>query len=348
MRKKSSPLERWKRWLLPALAVITISLRAETIVLTLKNGDRITGEFKSENSERVVIKSTVAGTLKIAKDQIAKREPLNPPAPPVAQTTPPQAAPVPSAPKPAVAAASTNGVTATNLVTHWNDWLPSFLRPFSTNWHGSVNVGMNLGFGTTERQTYYGNARANHAFQRIRNTADFGISYGTVNRRETDNRVNGTLRTEFDLGQKRKIYLYNAGGAGHDAVRRIALEFNEGAGIGYKFIERPKLQLSGDVGAQYQSINYETAPDRDYMSARFGENLTWKISDKLTITQKLTFSPNVGDFSDYRVRFELQAAYPLFKRVTLSLSLIDQFDSQPPAGVDNNDLQVQSLLGLSF
>lgn len=353
--RSERPEGRWP-WLTLISLCLCLSLRAETVVLTLKNGDRLTGEFKSENAERVVIKSSIAGTLKVPKDQIAKREPLNPPAPAVTATPPAPAAPPAkpavapaAAPKPAVAAAPvTNSVTTTNLVTHWNDWLPEFLRPFTTNWHGNLNVGLNLGFGTTDRQTYYGNARASHSYQRLRNTAMVNASYGTVNSRETDSRINGSLRTDFDLGKKRKVYLYNNGGAGHDGVRRVDLEFNEGVGIGYKFIEKPRFILTADVGAEYQSIDYETAPDRDFIAARLGQSLTWKVSDKLTITQQLSFSPNVSDVEDYRVRFELRAAYPLFKRVTISVNVVDQYDSKPALTVDKNDLQVQSLLGVTF
>jgi hypothetical protein len=56
----------------------------------------------------------------------------------------------------------------------------------------------------------------------------------------------------------------------------------------------------------------------------------------------------VEDFTDYRVRLELSASYPLFKRVTISFNVIELYDSAPPPGVDQNDLTLQSSVGINF
>jgi Protein of unknown function, DUF481 len=315
------------------------ALAVEKLVLSLKNGDRLSGELISENDQRLIIKSSLVGEVQILKADVAKRESVTP------------AAPAPKTEKPAVkpVAAVTNAAP-TLPSAKLSGWLPSWVRPFTTNWHGNVQLGMDLGFGTSDRQTFYVNSSASHTWDRLRNFADFHSAYGLVNKIESANRMDGSLKTETDLGKGRRIYAYNQGGASYDAIRQLNLEYHEGLGLGYKILQKPKINLNSEVGLQYQNFDYLTAAtaDSSFVSLRIGENLTWTVFEKLSLNQRLALTPNVQDFGEYHVRFDLGLSYPLFKRVTLNLNLIDQYESKPPLGVRRNDLQIQSTLGLTF
>lgn len=312
---------------------------ADRVILTLKNGDRVSGNLISETGDRIVVKSPVLGQLSVLKAELGRREDVAP-APVAPAAAPPRVAA--STPVPA-AAASTNfpGLGPTG-------WTPAWVRPFLTNWHGNVQLGMDLGFGTSDRQTFYLNAGATHTWNRLRNLADFHSVYGVVKQLSSANRLDGSLKTETDLDARRRFYAYNQGGAGFDAVRQLNREFHEGMGMGYKILQRPRFTLNSEGGFQYQSFDYLAAPDRSFVSLRLGENLSWKPMEKLSLNQRLTFTPNVENLNEYHVRFELGMSYPLFRRITLNVNLIDEFESQPPARVDRNDLQVQSTLGLNF
>lgn len=353
--------------LLLVLAFLPRAIATE-VILVLKNGDRISGSLVSESASRVVLKSPVAGKLKIATDQIARREDpaaLKAAAAAAAQAAAPaQAAatakpantsppvPVPAAPamaKTPAAAPLTNQVAASQ--TWLQTFAPAILDPFLTNWHGNIQMGMDLGFGTTDRQTFYGNATATHSYGRIRNFADFRTAYGLVNKVNSAERTDGSWKIDVDLGQKRRIYLYNQIGAGYDKIRLLDLQFQEGAGVGYKILQRQRLILSGEFGGQAQLFDYapiSQISDRHILSVRLGESLTWSISDKLKLTQKAAFMPNVEDFGDYRARLDFGLSYPLLKKVTININIVDEYDSNPPPGVDKNDLQIQSTVGIVF
>ncbi len=339
-----------------AALLASLSLRAEPVVLTLKNGDRISGELTAEDDSKVTVRSPVVGKLRIAKSEISRRERPQAPAPVAA---PPSAAvpvvaaaktatPAPAGKPAASVAAAPAAVPAGKLPGGIARYVPGWTRPFLTNWHGNVQLGMDLGFGTTDRQTFYVNGSASHAWNRVRNLADFHVAYGSLNGVQSANRMDGSLKTDLDLGRSRRLYVYNQGGTGYDEIRHVALEFHEGAGLGYKILQRPKLILNGEMGMQYEHQTYLNTPERSFVSLRFGENLTWKVSDKLSVNQRLAYTPDIGDFGEFRVRFDLGVSYPLFKRVTLNLNVIEQYDAKPPRGVDKNDLQVQSTLGITF
>jgi hypothetical protein len=63
---------------------------------------------------------------------------------------------------------------------------------------------MDVGFGTSDRRTFYLNGNASHSWDRVRNTVDYHVAYGTVNAVQSANRMDGSAKTETDLGKKRR------------------------------------------------------------------------------------------------------------------------------------------------
>jgi hypothetical protein len=207
---------------------------------------------------------------------------------------------------------------------------------------------MNLGFGTTDRQTFFANANAVHTWDRVVNNLSYNAAYGLVNEVEAANRMDGVIKTDVFFGAKRKLYAYNQVLGGYDTVRQIDQRVENGVGLGYRVFERKLLAVNAELGGQYQRFSYSQQADRSIWSVRFGQNLTWRPTDRLTVTERLQFLPSVTDLQDYHARFELIAAYPLFKRITISLNVINEYESLPARSVDNNDLQITTNVNVVF
>jgi hypothetical protein len=352
-----------------AFAFLAQPAWSASLIFFLRNGDRITGEVVSEKSDSVVVRS-VGGKLRIPRSEIERREdpskptkptPTSPPgAPALASGALPVGAPAAAAPgagpkgsgappasKPGGEVQPLVSATPPSPALPW--YHPAWVAPILTNWNVNLQIGSDLGFGTTDRQTFYGNASAIHRWDRVRNSATFAAAYGVLNGFESANRMDGSIKTDVDLGTKRRIYAFNLAGAGYDEIRRLDLHYQEGAGLGYKLIQRPKLIINTELGAQFQEFDFKGSnQDRNLVSVRFGEDLTWEISPKLKIRQTLAFMPNILDFNDFRAQYTINFAYPLLKRTTLNLNVIDFYDSRPVNGVNNNDLTIQSTIGVSF
>lgn len=339
----------WILWLPNCLAA------AEAWVVFLKNGDRLTGELVSQNEKRVVIKSAIAGRVSIARGEIDRLAPVSAlstptpsPIPPTISAAPP-ALPVASAPPAAVvkpAPAITTSEASTNLPPQ-DPFIPGWITGLATNWHGNFQAGLNLGIGTTDRTTLYANGSAAKKWGRTVSTLTYNAAYGEVNGVQNANMMAGTAKVDVEISPNRRTYAYGQGAGGYDAIRKIDLEYLGGGGLGYKLIDRPKRVLAAELGFQYQSFDYSTSDDLSSVAVRFGQNLTTTV-EKLTISQRLGFTPSVEDFSNYQVNFFLTFSYPLFKPLTLNLNLVDQYLSKPATGVQNNDLQIQTTIGITF
>jgi hypothetical protein len=100
-------------------------------------------------------------------------------------------------------------------------------------------------------------------------------------------------------------------------------------------------------------VNYqkeERADDTELSRfyGRVAQNSAWKITPRLTWDEKLEYLPSVEDSELYKIRFETNLRYALLQNLFLNITLVDTYDSQPAAGVTQNDLQLRSSIGVKF
>ena len=78
------------------------------------------------------------------------------------------------------------------------------------------------------------------------------------------------------------------------------------------------------------------------------EDFTWRIFEKVTLTHKAEFFPNLEEDGEWRARFEATLSFPLVKNFTLNFQVIDIYDTDPARNVDKNELQFRSSIGVNF
>jgi hypothetical protein len=103
-----------------------------------------------------------------------------------------------------------------------------------------------------------------------------------------------------------------------------------------------------ELGVNYQ---VEERSDNTRTSAayyRVGEDVTWKLSPQVSLTEKAEFFDRTAYGTQYRMRFESTLSYALILNLSLNFAVIDFYDSNPTATVPNNDLQIRTSLGLKF
>lgn len=326
--------------------------RGEDVVLHLRNGDRIGGVIISENTNQIVLSNVWVTNLVIPLAQVEGREtPLALPKAPaiVADTN--------ALPKAPAIVRDTNGLTGKLLVANMNanpgGKLPVNTNTFWRRWKGEVALGVNMERGATTNQLFYGRAKLTYAqpyrsdpkqFFRIELSydAEYGKTAGTL----SDNSMTGTWKTDFDVN--RKVYVYNLGSAFYDEIRRIDLHYEEGPGVGYHWFNRTNFTLNLEAGINYQVEYRSDGTDDKSAYWRLAENMTWKLNKQISLIEKFEYFPRFGYSTQYRMRFEGTLAYALMHNLSFNVSAIDFYDTQPAAGVPNNDFQLQTSLGMKF
>jgi len=251
--------------------------------------------------------------------------------------------------------AKTNALAIAKAVAATNAF---FTSPYLKNWHGELLVGADLTFSERNREVYNAKAKFIYAKNRFKTIFDYDATYGRsevdeiVNGKtrqvmRTDaNRMNGGVKTDFDL--TKKWYVYNFGTMGYDEIRKIDLRFEIGPGMGYHLIQRTNFFLNTEAGVNYQREDRADGTTSSTFFFRLAENMAWKITPRLSWDEKFEYMPRVEDVREFRMRFETNFRYALLQNIFVNLSLVDLYDSQPANGVTKNDLQVRSSVGVKF
>jgi putative salt-induced outer membrane protein YdiY len=312
------------------LLLTGVQVQAQNIILHLRNGDRIAGTILSETTNEVKLSTVWAKELTVPVAQIERRE------------VPPQTAAAPVTNAPALAALRVKGGMQPAQTNTWRQ-----------RWKGEAEVGLDVERGATDHELYHGKttltyaqAYANDPKQFFKNVLSYDAEYGQTDGTLSDNRMNGSSKTDLDL--TRIFYLYNLGSAGYDEIRKINLRYEEGPGAGYHWIRQTNLQVNLELGADYQVEERSDNTQTKSAYFRFGQNLTWKLNKQMTLTEKYSYSPEVSDYAQFRMRFESTLSYALILNLSLNFAVIDLYDTRPALGVPNNDLQIRTSLGVKF
>jgi hypothetical protein len=377
----AEPQSRKMDWVISRYLVIGLCfvsfwkcLRAETVTLLLRNGDRLTGEMVSMDSRYVTITNNLIGKIavpvgqveKMEKQSVAKTEAKPAPAspPPVAPSTTtnqPAAAPAVAQPAPAPAPPPATPKGAESAAAKPADSKPATPPPVAAQpkpkppkrWVLDAQIGLDLQYNQHERQLYYGRAKWTYGKGRFRSIVDYIANYGQTDGVLTANDMNGSVKLERDV--TKKLFAFDAAGAGYNEIRKIDFSCDDSFGVGYKVLNKTDFLLkkdnfafNTDLGGNYQQQFLSDGTDRDYFSLRLGETAAWKINTKLSFDEKLEYYPRFTGFDDYRVRFEANLRYLLMPNLTLNLTAIDLYDTLPAPGVTNNDFLLRASLGIKF
>ena len=338
-------------WLLPLAA-----LAQTNVILRLKNGDRLLGNILSEGTNEVVIATSWAKELRVPLSAIEKRE-ISPTSTNVVAsmtTNAPAANALVTVTTNAPTSTASTSPKTTNTVAAV---LPPVTKPAPPpqpkRWKANVQMGTDLLFGKVDRQLYYGQFDLTYAEpyksdpkKFFRTTLGYRADYGRTDGTESTDRMNGSLKMDFDIGKR--VYLYGLGTVGYDHVRLIDLYYQAGPGVGYHLFTEPKFVMNTEVGLNYQAENRSAGTDTRNVYGRAAEDFTWKIYKKITLSQKFEFFPNLQELGEFRSRAEATLSLPLLDNLSLNFVLIDIYDTKPAPSVNNNELQLRSTIGVSF
>ena len=309
-------------------AITEAQTPAQEVHVRLRNGDRITGRLLAQETNHIVIATSWSESLSLPISSITGFETITGELLFTAPTVKPASNPaVVSAPKPPPA------------------------KP--KNIRASLQFGSDIQSGARDRQLLYARAKASYEKPYTHNPkkffrtfADYSADYGETENVKSANRMTGSLKTDFDLSTR--SYFYNVGSGGCDEIRKIDAHYEVGPGLGYHLIKSPAFKFDVEGGANYQVQFRSAGGNLDSIFIRAAEDATWKLSPNVSMSEKYEFFVNAEDFSQYRFRLDSTLSYKLIENLSLNLTLIDLYDTDPAPNVDRNELQIRTSIGITF
>ena len=169
---------------------------------------------------------------------------------------------------------------------------------------------------------------------------------GSTDGKESANLLAAGLRGDWKPHGRLSVYALT----NYDRNRfaNIARRFEEGAGLGYRMIDRPMHRLSTELGSQFvQQRSLDDVSD-SFLAGRAAEVYRYTFRTNSYIEERLEYLPNFENSTDYRMNGEASLVAPLSRHLALKLGYVVRFDNLPEPGVEKTDRFLTSGLQIAF
>jgi putative salt-induced outer membrane protein YdiY len=319
----------------------------------LQNGDRLTGEIDGLSDSKLALKTSYAGTVRIAWDQIAELTGHENKVMVEVQTGRRYAG---SIEKLGERLYVQNEDVRTELeprdVVSMVPMTDSKPPGFWQLLQGNIDLGYSFTRGNSSQTQSSVGARGQYRTQTYKAQARLSSIFS-----ETDD-GNPTSRHAVDARLDRfltpKMFAFGLTGFERNERQKLALRSKFGGGFGWTLRDNKRTQLNLLGGFTYTNEQFraDEEGEEDPRSST-GEGLLgveWETNPFLDVrfSTKLSVHPNLVQSGRYRVEYDSSLRIPVLQSLTFSVSLFDRFDSQPRTDVKHNDYGLISAFGFAF
>ena len=346
-----------------------------TDVLIFANGDQLTGKLESVTAGNVIFNSDMAGTLTISIDKIKQLKSgaqfaLLRKGDQVGKTQVPEGSvevadgnltltPPANQPPAVVPAKDVN-----YLIDQADfDKQASHKAGFRTGWSGTLTGGANIERSTTTGTTLSAGLNLVRAIPTVpwmlprnRTSLDVLESYGklstpvippTTPPTPASVVVTNIFHADAERDQYFSPRLYALGDVAfdHNYGQGLQLQQVYGAGIGYTAIksEKQELDLKADVHFERQQYTATsgttTTPSVNLIGTTFFESYHRNLPRKILFSETLEVLPAWNTPKDYSANLNASLSLPVFKRLSATVAVADNFLNDPAQYYKKNSFQ---------
>jgi hypothetical protein len=331
-------------------------------VVTLKNGDKLTGAIVKKDGGDLVIKTALAGTVTVKWDQVTS-----------IQTDGPIT--VVTGGRTAQSTLSTSGdrvtvngqqvglgdITALRDAAEQRAFERLEAPGWGELWTGTAGLNFGGSTGNAETRTFLVNANAVRQTRTDKTNLYFTAiqSSATINNvnTQTAQAVRGGWGYSRNLSPKLYANVFNDWET--NKFQLLDLRFVLGGGLGYHAWKGEKgfLDLVGGVDYARDKFAESRNPAGTLLAAArtdsraelyYGDDFGYKVSSNTTFTQGWRMFHNFSDFGAYRMNFDAAANTQITKWLTWNIGVSDRYLAVPPVGRKANDFIYSTGIGITF
>jgi putative salt-induced outer membrane protein YdiY len=164
---------------------------------------------------------------------------------------------------------------------------------------------------------------------------------------KNEDRLFGRGRLDYTISDR--LFSFGAVSAERDEIQQIRFRTDPNVGLGYRFVKRENLIISGRSGPGYVYQKYYDGQTNDYFTILFGGDLDAKLPYGSKLRIRVEYLPAVDDWADnYLVRGALDFTVPIIGWLDFKFTILDIYNSQPPPGTLKNSFTTTAGLSLRF
>jgi len=340
------------------------ALDASADQVTLKNGDRLTGTIVKSDGKSLLLKTDSAGEVTMkweAVSGIVSSQPLsvqlrNGQVVSGNVTTEDGKFEVATPGRGRVAAPRGTVVAIRNSAEQRGYDRLQHPR-ISDLWSGLLDTGLSETRGNSALLAFNLAGKAARVTTRDKISLYSNIIYATDNTtppsRTTANSIQGGARYDFNL--KPRLFVFAIADFAYDEFQHLDLRSVLGGGLGYHVIKNENTTFDVFAGGDYDREKFSPNPPltltnttRNVAEVLAGEELSWKLNNRVSLNERFSAFPNLSDLGQYRFQFDATAATKLKKWLSWQITVSDRYLSNPLPGLKSNDELLSTGLRLTF
>ena len=363
-----------RRSILCVLFVIVFASAAWADQVTLKNGDRLTGDIVTADGKTLLLKTEADGDVTIKWDAIASLESTQN----LTFTTKDGkkaagkvttvdgkfvvAGGAPIAKDDVTAVRNDTDQKAFDLATE------RMAHPKLTYfWGGIFDTGLALTRGNSSTASFTLDGKAVRATPRDKLTVYANYIYAnnetTLPGTTTANMFQSGIRG--DLNIRPRLFVYATADFATNELQHLSLRQTYGGGFGYHVIKTDRTLFDVFGGFDYDRDEFNgysytqlTPPPPTVVTvlpntvssaeAVVGEEFDSHLSKRILLNERFQFFPNLSHTGDYRMQFNATLAVQMKTWLSWQTSFQDQYISYPPPGLKGNDLVLSTGLRVTW
>ncbi|HLP77559.1 MAG TPA: DUF481 domain-containing protein [Candidatus Paceibacterota bacterium] len=221
-------------------------------------------------------------------------------------------------------------------------------------WETSASAGLTVTRGNNDSMSANLGFRTETKWDKNEFKAGADGIYGKSKPNGGDETVSAETLSAF--GQYNRLFTEQFYGLGrveglHDNVNGVKYRLTVSPGAGYYFIKDAKTTLNAEVGPGFIHEKLKKNPgyeENDYITIRLAENFKHSLNDSVRVWQKAEFLPQVDDFENYILNFEVGMEADLSKKLSFQTKILDTYDNVPAPGLKRNDLKWINAISYKF
>lgn len=217
-------------------------------------------------------------------------------------------------------------------------------------WSGFVDVGLSLTKGNAETNTFSTAMKTERKTQRdkisVYANSLFAQNSTTGVSETTANAIRGGTR--YDMNLNGNLFTFGFLDLEFDEFQNLDLRNVIGGGLGWHVKDSGRVIFDFYSGGSFNQEFFSTDLTRRSAELVFGEELTYKILESTSISEKLSIYPNLSETGEYRVQFDSTLSTELSSWLAWHFTLSDRFLSNPIPTVKKNDVLLTTGIRLSF
>jgi putative salt-induced outer membrane protein YdiY len=160
---------------------------------------------------------------------------------------------------------------------------------------------------------------------------------------------NRRLLGQYDMFLDPKNYLFVNAKAERDEMAGLNLRSGVGAGYGRQVIDTDVTKLSGEVSLNYVREDYDITPDRSFPALGLGFKYEEKfLNQKLIYFNNFNVDTNLDDTSDVLLHNRMGVRVPIAAGINLSTLFNIDYDNAPAIGKKKTDTALIFSVGYAF